>query len=325
MLRGESFRGVRGDCIVQHLTIEARFCTECGAELVEGVCAEHGVPSAHPLVSTEAVPASQPQGDTGTAAKAGKGRRAVRRFLTTILALLVGALALVVVDLRSDLDLERRVARVATRDLKSLKDALNAFNTRVAALEKTTNDAFDPAKIAAQVRAGVFTVTTKDGLGTAFVVKSSPGASSLLTAYHVIRGTWLRSGKETVRLSNSEGTFEGRVTQVSVSNDAALIEVSSKLQLVPLAESVPKPGAPVMVIASQAGLTGSVSTGSASGLRDGLMQFSAEVGPGSSGGPLIDGKGRAVGLIVSKFVADGIEGLSFAVPLRDVCLAIPIC
>jgi serine protease Do len=71
------------------------------------------------------------------------------------------------------------------------------------------------------------------------------------------------------------------------------------------------------------GLSGTVTAGIVSGARrgfgpvgyDDLIQTSAAINPGSSGGPLIDLDGRVVGINVAiKTLTGGYEGVGFAVP-----------
>ena len=79
----------------------------------------------------------------------------------------------------------------------------------------------------------------------------------------------------------------------------------------------------VLAIGQPFGLAGTVSVGIISGPRrtldveghEDLIQTGAAINPGSSGGPLIDLKGRVVGINVAiKSVGGGYEGVGFAVP-----------
>ena len=87
-------------------------------------------------------------------------------------------------------------------------------------------------------------------------------------------------------------------------------------------------GGAVVAIGNPLGLTYSVSSGVVSGLNRtaktdsgsfaGLIQFDASVNPGSSGGPLLDGKGNVIGIVIS--IADpggddAFAGVAFAVPI----------
>ncbi len=63
----------------------------------------------------------------------------------------------------------------------------------------------------------------------------------------------------------------------------------------------------------------SVSRGVISGKRiiqeKEYLQTDASVNPGNSGGPLLDAKGRIVGIVNAKVIASGMEGLGFAIPV----------
>jgi serine protease Do len=59
----------------------------------------------------------------------------------------------------------------------------------------------------------------------------------------------------------------------------------------------------------------SVTSGVFSGYREDLIQTSAQVNPGNSGGPLITKEGDVIGVNTKKIVHREIEGISFAIPI----------
>lgn len=65
-------------------------------------------------------------------------------------------------------------------------------------------------------------------------------------------------------------------------------------------------------------LNQTVTSGILSGFRDGLIQTNAQISGGNSGGPLINDEGKAIGINTSKIVADGVEGIGFAIPINVV-------
>ena len=85
----------------------------------------------------------------------------------------------------------------------------------------------------------------------------------------------------------------------------------------------------VIAIGNPLGLTYTTTEGIVSGLArpavepgdlhlSGLIQFDAAVNPGSSGGPLLNGKGETVGIVVAlanPTSADTFIGIGFAVPI----------
>lgn len=166
--------------------------------------------------------------------------------------------------------------------------------------------------------------TERGGQGTAWLV--SP--QHWVTNRHVV------GDRKAVRLVGSDGAVvTARVLTVDVANDLALLVADaplSGLNPIPLAADAPKVGERVVAIGfplaefmgSRAKLTsGDVS--SLSGLADDprVIQFSAPVQPGSSGGPLLNSAGQVVGVVTFKLdwlsVARSAgavpEGVAFAV------------
>ena len=82
-------------------------------------------------------------------------------------------------------------------------------------------------------------------------------------------------------------------------------------------------GEAVFVIGHPEGLKYTLSTGLISGMRDPLIQISAAISPGNSGGPVYDNHGSLIGIVSSKFdrnVDANAENLGFAAQaemLRD--------
>lgn len=80
-------------------------------------------------------------------------------------------------------------------------------------------------------------------------------------------------------------------------------------------------GEPVVIVGSPRGLGGTVTAGILSSVRDTgdgfkVLQTDAAVNPGNSGGPLINTKGQAVGVVSFKLRSS--EGLNFAIPINYV-------
>jgi tetratricopeptide (TPR) repeat protein len=80
------------------------------------------------------------------------------------------------------------------------------------------------------------------------------------------------------------------------------------------------PGQKIYVIGSPLGLPATISEGIISGLRDfnghHLIQITAPISSGSSGGPVLNDKGELVGVAVAQF-KDG-QNLNFAIPKNHV-------
>ena len=80
-------------------------------------------------------------------------------------------------------------------------------------------------------------------------------------------------------------------------------------------------GESVVVVGSPIGLAGTVTAGIISSVRDTgedfkVLQTDAAVNPGNSGGPLVNNKGQAIGVV--SFKMRFAEGLNFAIPINYV-------
>jgi putative serine protease PepD len=77
-------------------------------------------------------------------------------------------------------------------------------------------------------------------------------------------------------------------------------------------------GDPVLAYGSPQGLQGTATVGIISAIRTGWIQTDAQINHGNSGGPLVDRRGRVLGITSLAFVGGG-SGLGFAVDARKLC------
>jgi S1-C subfamily serine protease len=75
-------------------------------------------------------------------------------------------------------------------------------------------------------------------------------------------------------------------------------------------------GDPVYAIGNPANLRNKVTSGIFSGFEGSYIQTNAQISPGNSGGPLIDPRGRVLGINTKKAIGRGFEGLGFAIPIN---------
>jgi len=153
--------------------------------------------------------------------------------------------------------------------------------------------------------------------GTAVAVL--PGGY-LITALHVVD----QALEISVRLSDGR-ELPAEVAGRDSATDLALLRISEDLPLLKERDEVAL-GEPVCAVGNQFGLGLSVSCGVVSGLRrsgtgfnpiEDFLQTDAAVNPGSSGGALLDAKGRLVGILSAIFASDGDSniGVNFAVSM----------
>lgn len=160
----------------------------------------------------------------------------------------------------------------------------------------------------------VFMVFTSDGFnmyqGSGFFVNDEGLAVS---NYHVFKGTGI--GAEVIKLSGDDNAY--KVTEIihrSEEEDFILFRVDcSKTNYIPIARSKPGVGEKVFAIGSPRGLENTFSSGEVSQWRDdNLMQISALIDHGSSGGALINSHGEVVGITSGTFYDGSQANLNYA-------------
>jgi S1-C subfamily serine protease len=139
----------------------------------------------------------------------------------------------------------------------------------------------------------------------------------LVTALHVVaRATAIK-----VRLPDGR-QLPAELVGRDPPTDLAVLKVAAELPPLPEAPE-PALGAPVCAVGNQFGLDLSVTCGVVSALHrsgtgfnpiEDFVQTDASVNPGASGGPLVDGQGRLVGVLSAIFTkdADANIGVNFA-------------
>jgi len=175
-----------------------------------------------------------------------------------------------------------------------------------------------PASIAQRATPATVTIVTFGALGdtlgqgSGFIVRAT---GEILTNYHVMAG----ASRAVVQLSTGE-RFE-RVEAVDSDSlaDLAIIKIPGyALPVVTMSSTTPPVGSKVVVIGSPLGLSQTVSDGLVSGLRlrDGkqVLQISAPISHGSSGGPVFSESGNVIGIATASIESG--QQLNFAVPAR---------
>ena len=157
----------------------------------------------------------------------------------------------------------------------------------------------------------VVTINTGNSLGSGFFVSEN----IIATNYHVVEG----SSSATCHLlnSNTEYIIEGYVA-VDKQADLILLKVKGlNRDAIKVKKEDVKVGSQVYAIGSPEGMEGTITDGLVSSKRDlngkKLVQISAPISHGSSGGPVVDINGELIGVSVSRH-KDG-QNLNFAIPV----------
>lgn len=140
----------------------------------------------------------------------------------------------------------------------------------------------------------------------------------------VVTNAHVLEGAARAEIFDPDGRLQGTTQYAEVSSATVDIAILPRMgnpsvQL-SMAGAAPRVGESVVVIGSPLGLTNTVSDGLVSGMRaeDGqhLIQISAPISRGSSGGPVLNREGEVIGVAVA--LLQGGQNLNFAVPASDV-------
>jgi putative serine protease PepD len=219
-----------------------------------------------------------------------------------------------------------RRADALSVELDAAQGEVSTLSDRVAALEAGQSAIPDLAETVAATKPSVWTIVTDTGVGSGWVVTSEGGTSSLVTNYHVIEDGF-EKGNRDVEVVQEARSLAGRVTAVSEKEDLALVEVDADLPTLALAESGARVGDSVLVLGSPLGLEQTAVSGIVSAFREdpSLIQFSAPISPGNSGGPVLNAAGEVIGITELKIAEEAAEGLGFAIPVGTLCVSVLDC
>jgi len=165
--------------------------------------------------------------------------------------------------------------------------------------------------------------------GSGFVIDDE---GHVITNNHVIEG----AGKVTVKLGDSETSYDAEVVGTDPGTDIALLKVDAPAkEFHPLSlgrSSDLEVGDPVVAIGNPFGLDRTVTSGIVSALQRDIqapngfsishvIQTDAAINPGNSGGPLINSEGAVIGInaqIATGGGSNGNVGIGFAIPIDTV-------
>lgn len=162
----------------------------------------------------------------------------------------------------------------------------------------------------------------KDGIpisqGSGFFIDTN----TLVTNYHCIED----AERIDLKIAGKDEVLKGaRISKVSSIYDLAIINTKQDFSFVSLDSTGNEMvGSRIYAIGNPRGLEGTISDGIISGKRnnDGveLIQITAPISPGNSGGPVLNEKGDVIG--VATFTFKNSQNLNFAMPIKyiDQCI-----
>ncbi len=232
----------------------------------------------------------------------------------------------------SDVGAERGEARA---ERGANLDANLDANAELTGAERATIDVFRRASPGVVHVTNVAKIATRrsfedavQGSGSGFVWDRD---GHVVTNFHVVRG----SDAVYVRFAGDDHPYRARIVNTAPHQDLAVLKLTEapKAPLAPIAigsSSDLLVGQHVYAIGNPFGLDQTLSSGLISGLgREirsltdhkiaGVIQSDAAINPGNSGGPLLDSRGRVIGVNTAIVTLSGAyNGIGFAVPVDTV-------
>ncbi|MEO8707077.1 MAG: trypsin-like peptidase domain-containing protein [Kofleriaceae bacterium] len=194
-------------------------------------------------------------------------------------------------------------------------DLLDAYSRAVVDVVDRAGSAVVSIEVGGKLRGG--------GAGSGFVVTPD---GYVMTNSHVV------SGQRSIRVRTPAGeTVDGQLMGDDPATDLALVRVDSSalgrpVPFLPIdGDRSPRVGQLAVAIGNPLGFESTVSTGVVSALGrslrgkggrliDNVIQHTAPLNPGNSGGPLLDGRGRVLG--VNTAIIARSQGIGFAIAVE---------
>ncbi len=149
--------------------------------------------------------------------------------------------------------------------------------------------------------------------GSGFIIDNE----TIVTNVHVIEG----SNSAYVLMNGQEKKYSvSGYVAIDKAKDLVILKVSGLYgtALTLGSESFPEIGEKIYAVGNPKGLNGTFSEGIISGIRDlttnQVLQITAPISPGSSGGPVLNSSGQVVGIAFASF-SEG-QNLNFAIPVK---------
>ncbi|NSW90984.1 MAG: trypsin-like peptidase domain-containing protein [Firmicutes bacterium] len=222
-----------------------------------------------------------------------------------------------------------------SQGLTSYKIEIEKTDSPVTWIAKKVSPSIVGIKITANVQSFFFGEQQATGEGSGIIIKED---GYILTNFHVIENAYdsntnkVRSNaKIEVFLPNQkEKPYKAEIIGVDWRTDLAVLKIEGKdfpaaelgdsdtLEVGELAVAIGNPGGleymGSVTVGVISGLNRSIK--SESGYEFKLIQTDAAINPGNSGGALVNSEGKVIGVNSIKIVAQGFEGIGFAIPIN---------
>ena len=169
-----------------------------------------------------------------------------------------------------------------------------------------------------RIKCAVVLITTYNEEGKPF----QQGSGFFVESNRIITNLHVMGGASRTRIKTFDGKTYAvqRIVAVNEKQDLALLEVSvpaSSVLALETEESAPREGEEIIVVSNPRGSHWKVSRGTTEGIWNfqnigKLISITAAIAPGSSGGPVVNLRGRVIGVATMHIPAG--DDLYFAVP-----------
>ncbi len=234
--------------------------------------------------------------------------------------------------------LDRRFSAVGASERNSIAD-LDQRKNEIDQARKSIQDQFekemqtrDPVKVVQSSEKSVVVIVTDVGAGSGFVITKD---GFVATNYHVVAG----SSKLTVTIQKRDTRDKvelpgARIAAVDPDRDLCIIKLPAcpedvgtdgKYRAAPVRVNGEVRSGENVIVIGNPGMgsqlldytvtRGIISNASRTLNKRKVIQTSAPVNPGNSGGPLFDDSGNVLGVVTAKGL--GVESVTFAVPVAD--------
>jgi serine protease Do len=206
----------------------------------------------------------------------------------------------------------------------------------VTAISEKVSPSIVGIRVTSTTRDFLFGLTQGTGEGSGIIIRED---GYIMTNYHVIQNALntnyrgaVNNAKIEVFLPNKKDTpYTASVVGHDYRTDLAVIKIdatnlpaaelgdSDKLKVGELAVAIGNPGGleymGSVTVGVISGLNRTIKNESGNDLK--LIQTDAAINPGNSGGALVNSKGQVIGVNSVKVIAQGFEGLGFAIPINE--------
>lgn len=182
--------------------------------------------------------------------------------------------------------------------------------------------ALEPEALFKSLQRSVYVVAATASLADARARDVKQGSAVAVSDHLLLTNCHVVKGRELIRIVQDHTVSDAKLVAADTATDRCVLSAAS-ITLVPITGIRPfgdlAVGERVFAIGAPIGLERTLSEGLLSGLRHqpgrNLVQTSAAISPGSSGGGLFDERGNLIGITTMQFV--GVQNLNFAVAAGD--------